>query len=131
MLETTVREGIMDNIIWRIAAHSKFFTWNGYINLPENHPWRNMEDWQIPSTVHGGITYGPDEDGWIGFDMMTATDSVITLDGHNLDDDLKLFCIEHGLPEPQITERTFNDVYTQTLKLAHEAAEAMGVRING
>lgn len=104
MLENTVREGIMDNIIWRIAAHSKFFTWNGYVNLPENHPWRNVDDWQIPTQVHGGITYGPDRDGWIGFDMMAAHDSVITLDGHNnrphTRGDEPLFCIEHELPDP-------------------------------
>ncbi|KAA8828143.1 hypothetical protein [Bifidobacterium myosotis] len=125
MLNDTVREGVMDGVIWRIAAHPRFFAWNGYVNLPEGHPWRRLEDWQIPADVHGGITYGPDPDGWIGFDMMTAHDSVVTLDGHDLDDDLKLFCIEHGLPEPRIERRTFEDVYKETLRLAHEAAEAM------
>ncbi|MBT1162826.1 hypothetical protein [Bifidobacterium sp. SO1] len=125
MLGNTVREGITDGIIWRIAAHDRFFAWNGYVNLPDNHPWRQLEDWRIPSDVHGGITYGPDEDGWIGFDMLHATDSVISLDGYDMDDDLRLFCIEHGLPEPDIRERTFDDAYRETMRLAHEASEAM------
>lgn len=63
---------------------------NGYVRLPENHL-----DWQIADAldavgreqrlrrfgrdlpagydfvdvdVHGGLTYGPDEEGWVGFD---------------------------------------------------------------
>ncbi|PWG65595.1 hypothetical protein [Bifidobacterium callitrichidarum] len=125
MLTNAVREGLYEDIMWRIAAHPDFFAWNGYVNLPEEHPWRDMEDWEIPTRVHGGITYGPDEDGWIGFDMMHLHDSVITLDGHDMDDDIRLFCLEHGLPEPRIEQRTFEDVYRETLKLAREACEAM------
>lgn len=125
MLENAVREGLYENIMWRIAAHPDFFAWNGYVNLPENHPWRGMEDWEIPTIVHGGITYGPDGDGWIGFDMLHAADSVVTMNGHSMDDDLRLFCMRAGLPEPKIEQRTFEDVYAETLKLAREAYEAM------
>lgn len=43
---------------------------NGYVQLPEDHVARNASYDQINRTIsaHGGLTYGPDEDGWVGFD---------------------------------------------------------------
>ena len=44
---------------------------NGYVQLPADHPWRKLDtgiqiDFDID--VHGGVTYGVDGNGWIGFD---------------------------------------------------------------
>lgn len=50
---------------------------NGYVRLPEGHPWRERErldDDQGPE-VHGGITFGPHVTGWIGFDTGHAWDA--------------------------------------------------------
>lgn len=51
---------------------------NGYIRLPKDHPWRALEDIQssgMPDVdVSGGITYGVDSGGWIGFDTLHAGD---------------------------------------------------------
>lgn len=46
---------------------------NGYVKLPDGHPWLVVEDeWDIPASVHGGITY---RDGdWIGFDTAHGND---------------------------------------------------------
>lgn len=38
----------------------------GYVKLPEGHPWLELSDEDIPSAVHGGITYARGH--WIGFD---------------------------------------------------------------
>lgn len=50
---------------------------NGYVQLPLFHPWRPL-DLQVGDgsivEVHGGITYGPDDEGWIGFDTCHAGD---------------------------------------------------------
>lgn len=49
---------------------------NGYVKLPEGHPWANRDlfenDWDLPADVHGGITYRHDE--WIGFDTAHGAD---------------------------------------------------------
>ena len=31
---------------------------NGYIALPEDHPWHGMDYYDIPVKVHGGLTFG-------------------------------------------------------------------------
>lgn len=43
---------------------------NGYVQLPADHVARHATYDQINRTieVHGQLTYGPDEDGWVGFD---------------------------------------------------------------
>ena len=58
------------------------FTINGYIELPDNHPWLDEEDLQFSDDVdvHGGITY---QNGQvIGFDTNHAGD------GHHPDAEL-------------------------------------------
>ena len=57
---------------------------NGYVRLPKQltgnrqpsreHGWIGEEELAESFDVHGGITYGPDEDGWIGFDTGHAGD---------------------------------------------------------
>lgn len=56
---------------------------NGYVWLPEGHPWRALDlqsgddddahGVPLPE-VHGGVTFGPHVTGWIGFDTGHAFD---------------------------------------------------------
>lgn len=46
----------------------------GYVRLPADDP-RRQTDWEgFDVHVHGGLTYGPDQDGWVGFDAGHAGD---------------------------------------------------------
>jgi hypothetical protein len=46
--------------------------WNGYVQLPWGHPWRTRQWLEVPL---GGCTWGPDPDGWVGFDTGHAGDA--------------------------------------------------------
>lgn len=48
---------------------------NGYVQLPTGYPtaWDSYDD--IHVEVHYGLTYGPDEDGWVGFDTLHSGDA--------------------------------------------------------
>lgn len=74
----TAREtGEVDGIRWATCNAPFPPAVNGYALLPAGHPWRELdlqgEDYAAVD-VHGGITYGPDADGWIGFDYLHAGD---------------------------------------------------------
>jgi hypothetical protein len=58
---------------------------NGYVLLPLNHQYENMDYNDIPVTVHGGLTYkAKEEDGWvIGFDTGHRGDFVPNIPGNN------------------------------------------------
>lgn len=42
---------------------------NGYVRVPSIQPGQQDE-----VEVHGGVTFGPDRDGWIGFDTLHGGD---------------------------------------------------------
>ena len=93
------------------------FTINGYIELPENHPWLDFPDMieaHPDIEVHGGITYH--EGRVIGFDTNHY------LDGHHPD-------AEHSLGLPGITHGegihiwTWAEVESETRKLAEQAKD--------
>jgi len=65
----TTQEGVHCAI--NVAPHQGL---NGYVWLPEGHPWRDCEEYEVPCEVHGGITFGPHMSGWIGFDTNHAFD---------------------------------------------------------
>ena len=55
----------------------------GYVGFPDTHPWADMDDWEVPVTVHGGITWSRETppDGrpyknkwWLGFDCAHSGD---------------------------------------------------------
>lgn len=124
MLDEAIEEGVVGDIPYRVCEHPVFVSWCGYVNLPDDHPWRRMAQEDIPVRVHGGLTYGPDGDGWIGFDMMHAGDRLVTRDGHDMDADLKPVCVAMGLPEPRPHRRTVDDARRWTLDLARQADDA-------
>jgi hypothetical protein len=72
-----IETGTEDGILWRVVEAPLYGAANGYVELPEGHPWRDKE-LQIEDSglvdVHGGVTYGPTADGWIGFDTLHAFD---------------------------------------------------------
>ena len=45
---------------------------NGYIKVPDGHPWALTDDYVDTGVPWGEITYGPGASGWIGFDTMHA-----------------------------------------------------------
>lgn len=123
---TPVEEGTLQGIQWKTIASQVAFAWNGYVRLPEQHPWYGLEDWRVPVDVHGGITYGPDPDGWIGFDTLHAGDAVLMLDQVDPDADLDLLDQSTGVPHRQEGRVwTYAHVKWETLRLAQQTARAM------
>lgn len=47
---------------------------NGYVQLPSEHPAYGKHYDQIEADAHGGLTYGCDPDGWVGFDTLHGGD---------------------------------------------------------
>lgn len=75
---TPLETGIEEGIEWAIYAHDSMGNINGYVRIPEGHEWRKLDDWQWGGIagveVHGGITFGITDDGWIGFDTAHVGD---------------------------------------------------------
>lgn len=98
------------------------FTINGYIELPENHPWLDfhyMIEVHPDIEVHGGITYH--EGRVIGFDTNHFRD------GHHPDADLTdqaggISILDIYGEIPHIW--TWEEVEAETRKLADQAKEA-------
>lgn len=74
---TVIESGIEEGIEWATCAAPMYGAVNGYVKLPEGHPWSGLElqmgdgpDIDAP----GGITYGPTDSGWIGFDTLHSGD---------------------------------------------------------
>ena len=67
-----IETGIEEGIEWAIYINPSMGDINGYARVPEGHIWRKLNDWQLECTadvkVHGGVTYGITDEGWIGFD---------------------------------------------------------------
>lgn len=68
--------GVEAGVRW-VICRAPWGAVNGYARMPEGHQWREKnlqsEDWDLLD-AHGGITYGPDADGWVGFDTLHAGD---------------------------------------------------------
>jgi hypothetical protein len=74
-----LERGVENGVEWFTYPAPLWGAVNGYAHLPEGHPWRDL-DLQISAydegpSVHGGVTYGPTSDGWIGFDTLHAGDN--------------------------------------------------------
>lgn len=60
---------------WAICRAGFPWAVNGYVKLPKDHPMFGMDYHDLPPMpVHDGITYGCDQDGWIGFAVCNPTD---------------------------------------------------------
>lgn len=60
---------------------------NGYVRLPDEFRGRPLCGDDMDVRVHGGVTYGADDDGWIGFDTAHAGDSWLDPDVPESDHD--------------------------------------------
>jgi hypothetical protein len=56
---------------------------NGYVQLPEGHPWRGVDGERLPVRLapiplfgdqQRSLTWGPDGDGWVGFSTLELGD---------------------------------------------------------
>lgn len=65
-------EGVEDGIEWRTLAAPLYGAVNGYVRIPEDHPWHGLDYDAIDVRVHGGITFA--DEGWIGFDTLHLGD---------------------------------------------------------
>ncbi len=68
---TLVDGGVHEGIEWATCKAPVFDAVNGYVRVPEGHPWHGLDYFHedIDVAVHGGLTYGS-VDGWIGFDCL-------------------------------------------------------------
>lgn len=67
---------------------------NGYVGVPEGHPWFGRDYYAVDVSIHGGLTYGrnhlpvTEKDGepvidglfWFGFDTCHCNDNEFTCD---------------------------------------------------
>lgn len=67
--EDPVWSGREFGIEWAVYASPVAFSWNGYARIPaQTHPWWGLDHDGI--RAGGGLSYGCDRDGWIGFDTL-------------------------------------------------------------
>lgn len=61
----------------------------GYVELHEGHPWRELAPWDVPASVHGGVSFAgrlrSREGYWIGFDCAHAGDAMPMIDDRMID----------------------------------------------
>jgi hypothetical protein len=68
-----VTSGITEGIHWEIRLSPLKSCGNGYVIVPESHPWFGKDYDEIEVEIHGGLTYGCHE-GRVGFDTAHAWD---------------------------------------------------------
>ena len=106
-----LERGTEDGIEWLTAQAPLYGAVNGYVKVPESHPWygkgydeiNNLMDYDCP----GGLTYS--EGGWIGFDTLHLMDYWPGMDFR---------------PYPGATHWTPEQVAEEARKLARKVAEA-------
>jgi hypothetical protein len=66
-----------------VTPHPLLGAFNGYVQLPERHPWRRVDGERIPVRLppiemfgEGSrfLTWGPDQGGWVGFSTLELGD---------------------------------------------------------
>jgi hypothetical protein len=106
--------GVEDGIQWCTLDAPMYGAVNGYVLLPEGHPWRVADLAHQFAEVHGGITFGPERDGWFGFD---------TLHGGDIWPDIPAYL--HTPRDDWDIEWTPEMVAEETRKLARQVAAAL------
>lgn len=69
---TPLEHGTEDGIDWATVRAPIYGAVNGYVRIPEDHPWHGLGYDDIDVEVHGGLTYA--NEGWVGFDTLHAGD---------------------------------------------------------
>lgn len=94
------------------------FTINGYIELPEGHPWLQHDSLEGVDfiNVHGGITYHRGR--VIGFDTNHSCD------GYHPESEIYRLKVAHGGLVPRGHVWSWEEVTEETKRLAEQAREA-------
>ncbi|MFC4507056.1 MULTISPECIES: hypothetical protein [Streptomyces] len=117
-----IKEWITHGIACKIAPGFKSLS--GYVQLPE-------ELWKvdrIPRDIYvpnHGLNYGPDGDGWIGFDTLHAWDrwSIERIAPYISEDEVQVMRLEETILRGE------KDRIEWTLELMVEAVEALALRV--
>lgn len=93
----------------------------GYVRTPfDGH----HEEFQSAVNVHGGLTYGIDQDGWIGFDTAHATDVPYDVEGNALTNNpLATMRAKQGFGDEHDVSWKPADVVEETKCLAEQVNE--------
>ncbi|AAN12761.1 gp121 [Mycobacterium phage Omega] len=67
-----VDHGTEAGIDWATCEAPLYGAINGYVRIPEGHPWHGLNYEEIYVEAPGGLTYS--ENGWIGFDTLHLGD---------------------------------------------------------
>lgn len=96
----------------------------GYVKTPFDGHFKEFEDYV---DVHGGLSYGLDEDGWVGFDTAHGFDVPVLPNGSPLPNNpIAALVVGMGTNDPnqrQPREWDPEDVIEETAKLADQIAE--------
>lgn len=71
---TLVDHGVEHGIQWVTCQAPLYGAVNGYVKIPAGHHWHGLDYDEIDVEVHGGLTYGGGQSGWIGFDCLHCGD---------------------------------------------------------
>ncbi|MGW8936016.1 hypothetical protein [Gordonia terrae] len=69
---TAINGGVESGIVWATCQAPCYGAVNGYVKVPDGHPWYGLDYEMIDVEVHGGLTFA--RDGWIGFDTLHLGD---------------------------------------------------------
>ncbi|SLF32685.1 Uncharacterised protein [Mycobacteroides abscessus subsp. bolletii] len=74
--KSPIETGQVDGIEWATVEAPLYGAVNGYVRVPEGHPWFGLDYEAIDVEVHGGLTYGAVgiAGHWIGFDTLHGGD---------------------------------------------------------
>lgn len=66
--------GVEDGIVWVTCKAPLWGAVNGYVRVPDDHPWHGLDydNEAVDVQVSGGLTYANED--WIGFDTLHSGD---------------------------------------------------------
>lgn len=124
-----------------LAVRNMSGAWCGYVGVPPGHPWYDQDYYDVPVTVHGGLTYGarccedepepaichvpapgrPADVYWLGFDCNHSEDLAPTVEAS-----MAAWCESTGRGPWRSygTYRTLDYVWDQCRSLAAQIAQA-------
>lgn len=128
-------EGMVLGMACKVVVAPHLASLNGYVRLPTGHPWRGWSYDDIPVEVPGGLTYGCDEDGWIGFDTAHFMDYWSTEEIQRFDGDPTyawwLGSTESVAIDPYRIDWTIEKMVAETENLARQAASVLDIPTEG
>jgi len=113
MKEIVVEEeyhGVPIRVSWVDRGNPISANWCGYVQTDFTDA--DRDDLNDVLGVHGGLTYGPDEDGWIGFDCAHGRDLCVS----------EHYPLPPTIDEENYTVWTLEDVLAETRRLAEQIA---------